>query len=120
MVPDWVTRSGYTEELNRRTKVGDAQQASRVAFVQLGQQMQDVVIQAQLGTNAMTIFAQQVPQAAFALTGLADSANATQRRIGAIATFTSMLLLFLILTTTWIKTPDVFYKKREPGSDPPP
>lgn len=63
--------------------------ASRVAFVQLGQQMQDVVIQAQMGTNAMQIFAQQVPQAAFALTGLADSANATQRRIGAVATFLS-------------------------------
>ncbi|GAA5058265.1 hypothetical protein GCM10023208_24580 [Erythrobacter westpacificensis] len=61
--------------------------ASRTAFVQLGQQMQDVTVQAQLGTNAFTIFSQQVPQAAFALSGLERSANATQARIGRFATF---------------------------------
>ena len=32
--------------------------------------------------------------------------------IGAIATFTSMLALFVILITTWIKSPDVFFKRR--------
>jgi hypothetical protein len=37
--------------------------------------------------------------------------------IGAIATFASMLLLFLILTTTWIKSPNTFYKKRDSGSE---
>ncbi len=63
--------------------------ASRTAFIQLGQQMQDVAVQAQLGTNAFIIFGQQVPQAAFALSGLADSANRTQARIGQIATFLS-------------------------------
>ena len=31
--------------------------------------------------------------------------------IGAIATFASMLLLFVVLITTWIKTPDTFYRK---------
>lgn len=61
--------------------------ASRTAFIQLGQQMQDVTVQAQLGTNAFTIFSQQVPQAAFALSGLAGSANRTQARIGNLATF---------------------------------
>lgn len=36
--------------------------------------------------------------------------------IGAMATFASMLLLFVVLTTTWIKTSNMFYKKRDPGS----
>ena len=34
-VPQFVTRSGYTEELKVRTKVGDAQGTGRVAFVSL-------------------------------------------------------------------------------------
>jgi len=33
MVPDWVTGSGYTEELNVRTKVGDAQGTSRLGLL---------------------------------------------------------------------------------------
>lgn len=33
MVPDWVTESGYTEELNVRTKVGDEQGSSRLALL---------------------------------------------------------------------------------------
>jgi hypothetical protein len=37
--------------------------------------------------------------------------------IGAVATFASMLLLFLILTTTWIKSPNTFYKKRDSGPE---
>lgn len=63
--------------------------AQRVAFTQLGQQLQDVVVQTQMGTSATTIFVQQVPQMAFALSGLADSANRTQARIGKFATFLS-------------------------------
>src|SRR5690606_17307332 len=35
MVPNFVTESGYTEPLNVRTKVGDAQGVSRVALMQL-------------------------------------------------------------------------------------
>lgn len=61
--------------------------ASRTAFVQLGQQLQDATVQAQLGTSAFIIFSQQVPQAAFALSGLAGSGNRAQARIGALATF---------------------------------
>jgi dipeptidyl aminopeptidase/acylaminoacyl peptidase len=37
IVPNYVTRSGYTEDLNVRTKVGDAQSAGRVAFMRLPQ-----------------------------------------------------------------------------------
>ncbi|QZH75365.1 MAG: hypothetical protein JY451_01695 [Erythrobacter sp.] len=84
-----------TDQVVRSSARGSAAQgaltrssgASRTAFVQLGQQMQDVTVQAQMGTNAFTIFAQQVPQAAFALSGLADSANKTQASIGRFATF---------------------------------
>ncbi|MEK9508661.1 prolyl oligopeptidase family serine peptidase [Gemmatimonadota bacterium Y43] len=36
MVPDWVTASGYTEPLNVRTKVGDAQGSSRLALLEPG------------------------------------------------------------------------------------
>ena len=70
-------------------RVIDTSRASRTAFIGLGQQMQDVVVQAQFGTNAFTIFAQQVPQAAFALSLLEGSANKTQARIGKFATFLS-------------------------------
>ncbi len=34
-VPTYVTLSGYTEELNVRTKVGDAQAAGRLAFMEM-------------------------------------------------------------------------------------
>ncbi|MHB1225639.1 MAG: DPP IV N-terminal domain-containing protein, partial [Gemmatimonadaceae bacterium] len=34
-VPQYVTASGYTEDLTVRTKVGDAQDSGRVAFIQL-------------------------------------------------------------------------------------
>lgn len=70
---------------NRRN--ANSSGASRTAFIQLGQQLQDATVQAQLGTSAFLIFGQQVPQAAFALSGLADSANRAQARIGALATF---------------------------------
>lgn len=33
MVPDWVTDSGYTEELNVRTKVGDNQSVTRAVYI---------------------------------------------------------------------------------------
>jgi dipeptidyl aminopeptidase/acylaminoacyl peptidase len=36
MVPDWVTPSGYTEELNVRSKVGDAQGDSRMGILAVG------------------------------------------------------------------------------------
>lgn len=44
--------------------------AQRAAYVGLGQQLQDSVIQMQMGTSALTILTQQGSQAAFALSGL--------------------------------------------------
>ena len=35
LIPQYVTRTGYTDELRVRTKVGDAQDSGRVAFVSL-------------------------------------------------------------------------------------
>jgi dipeptidyl aminopeptidase/acylaminoacyl peptidase len=35
MVPDWVTESGYTEEMNVRSKVGDLQRSSRVGLLEV-------------------------------------------------------------------------------------
>ncbi|WP_374527262.1 hypothetical protein [Novosphingobium sp.] len=69
--------------------VNNSVRAGQVAMAQLGQQMQDMVVQAQMGTSAITIFTQQVPQAAYALTGLAGSASKTQAAIGRFALFLS-------------------------------
>jgi len=80
-----ANRRGTTANQN----VINSQRASRTAFIQLGQQLQDVAVQAQMGTNAFLIFGQQAPQAAFALSGLADSANKTQAAVGRFATFMS-------------------------------
>lgn len=78
-------RRGTTESSN----VINGLRAQRVAFTQLGQQMQDVVVQTQMGTNATTIFVQQVPQMAFALSGLEGNVNRTYNAIGKVATFLS-------------------------------
>lgn len=80
-----ATKQGTTA----RSNVINSVRAERTAFVQLGQQMQDVTVQAQLGTSAFIIFAQQMPQAAFALSGLEGSANKTKATIGRFATFLS-------------------------------
>ena len=53
--------------------------ATRFASVQLGQQLQDVVIQAQMGTNAFIILAQQGSQAAYALTGMEGAVGKVAR-----------------------------------------
>lgn len=72
-----------------RSNVINSVRAERVAFVQLGQQLQDITIQAQAGTSGFTIFAQQIPQAAFALSGLSESSNETLAKVGEFATFLS-------------------------------
>jgi len=33
--------------------------------------------------------------------------------IGAVATFVALLALFTVLITTWVKAPDVFFKRRK-------
>ncbi len=34
--------------------------------------------------------------------------------IGTLATFAMMAVLFVVLITTWIKSPDVFFRRRKP------
>ncbi len=35
VIPDWITASGYTENINARSKVGDAQGSSRVGIIEV-------------------------------------------------------------------------------------
>ena len=53
--------------------------SQRQAYLQLGQQLQDVAIQAQMGTNPFVILTQQGSQAAFALSGLKGKAGEVAR-----------------------------------------
>lgn len=85
---DLVTQSAR-RGTTARGNVINSVRAERTAFIQLGQQLQDITVQAQMGTNAFIIMGQQLPQAAFALTGLENSANKTKAAIGRIATFLS-------------------------------
>lgn len=78
-----ATKRGTSETGN----VINGIRAQRVAFTQLGQQLQDVTVQLQMGTNATTIFVQQVPQMAFALSGLTESTNKFYSGIGKVGTF---------------------------------
>lgn len=61
----------------------------RMGMVQVGQQMQDVAISLYGGQRASVVFAQQIPQLAFALTSLEGSSNKTANRIGQIASLMS-------------------------------
>lgn len=58
----------------------------RQAYIQTGQQGQDLVISLIGGQKASVVFAQQLPQLAFALSGLGMQADGTQKGIGRIAT----------------------------------
>lgn len=69
--------------------MAESMRGQRVAFIQTGQQLQDMAIQFQMGTRASTIFAQQIPQLAFAMTSLEGSSNKTMNRIGQFATMLS-------------------------------
>ena len=70
-----ATRAGTTAN----GAVTNSLRSNRTAMIQLGQQMQDMVVQTQMGTSAVTIFTQQVPQAAFALSGLGGKVGAVAR-----------------------------------------
>ena len=61
----------------------------RIATLQAGQQVQDMGISLYSGQRAGVVFAQQLPQLAFALSYLEGSANKTHDRIGRFATFLS-------------------------------
>ena len=106
--------TGQRAGTTARNNIINSLRSERVAFIQLGQQMQDVTVQAQLGTNAFQIFAQQVPQAAFALSGLSDNANKTKARIGAVATFLSGPWGAAIFAATAVLGPFI-YKMLESG-----
>lgn len=67
----------------------NSQGAMRTAMLQSGQQVQDLAISLYSGQQASVVFAQQLPQLAFALSGLDGSANKTHNRIGKFATFLS-------------------------------
>lgn len=78
-------RQGTTAFGNVINSVG----AMRTATLQAGQQLQDIGISLYSGQRAGVVFAQQLPQLAFALSGLEGSANKTHDRIGRFATFLS-------------------------------
>lgn len=67
----------------------NSSRAVRLATLQAGQQVQDLGISLYSGQKASVVFAQQLPQLAFALTGLEGSANKTHDRIGRLATYLS-------------------------------
>lgn len=80
-----ATKRGTNETQN----VINGLRAQRQAGIQAGQQLQDMAVQFQMGTNASTIMAQQLPQLAFSLSGLENNANKTLSKIGSFATFLS-------------------------------
>ena len=63
--------------------------AVQQATLQTGQQLQDIGVSLYSGQRAGIVFAQQLPQMAFALSGLADFANKTQAQIGRLGVFLS-------------------------------
>lgn len=72
-----------------RTRSTQGWNAENAAMQQAGQQLQDIAVQFQSGTRASIVFGQQLPQLAFALSGLAGSANTTKAAIGGVARFFS-------------------------------
>lgn len=90
-------QASATDRVTRATKGGqNAYQglskettALKMATVGAGQQLQDIAISIYSGQRAGTVFAQQLPQLAFALSALEGSTNKTHARIGSFATFLS-------------------------------
>jgi hypothetical protein len=66
-----------------------SQRAVTQASIGAGQQLQDIAVSLVGGQKAGIVFAQQLPQLAFALSALEGSTNKTQARIGQFATFLS-------------------------------
>ena len=58
----------------------ESQRANRFAMIQAGQQLQDITVSLQSGQRATTVFAQQLPQLAFAFTDVCG-------KVGAFAQF---------------------------------
>src|SRR3546814_7655500 len=66
-----------------------SQGALRQASIGAGQQLQDIAISLYSGQRAGVVFAQQLPQLSFALSGLEGSTNKTAAGIGRFAPFLS-------------------------------
>ena len=76
--------------------VTNSTRAWRVASIQAGQQFQDVIISLQAGQRASTVFAQQLPQLAFALTGVGGKVGTVARVLagpGGAALLGAMVIL---------------------------
>lgn len=71
------------------TAVNDNTGQMRAGFQNLGFQLQDVSVQFASGQRAATIFAQQLPQVAGALTQIAQASGNTSGVLGRFATFMS-------------------------------
>lgn len=97
LAASWTTLTQTNQAHEQMRKVGttaygavtNSLRSMRVATVQAGQQLQDIGISLYSGQRASVVFAQQIPQLAFALSGLEGSANKTHDRIGRFATFLS-------------------------------
>lgn len=86
-----ISAEQYEQGLQRLSASQQLLQGSfrgaRQAMIQAGQQLQDIGISLYSGQKAGVVFAQQLPQLAFALSSLEGSANKTHARIGQFATF---------------------------------
>lgn len=71
--------------------------AQRFALIQTGQNLQDITVGFASGQRAAVIFAQQVPQLGFALSGFEGSTNKTLNTLGRFGTFISGPLGFIVL-----------------------
>lgn len=84
-----MTASGTNAIIGSNRKLAGANDNVRYATMGATQQLQDMAVSIYGGQRAGTVMAQQLPQLAFALSGLAGSANTTHDRIGRFATFMS-------------------------------
>lgn len=107
MVPNFVTESGYTEPLNVRTKVGDAQAESRVALLDLTSgdaTWLNVVPDDSTRTAGLTRFAGWSPDGETALLFVTTSDFKT-RFIHAVSTDGSLRTLDTLTDTAWVAGP---------------
>lgn len=83
----------FQQELEKSVASQDqvAQSSGRMRFAMInaGQQVQDIAVQLQGGQRAAVVFAQQLPQLSFALSGLQGSSNKVASAVGSFATFMS-------------------------------
>ena len=68
-------------------QVVNSTRAVRQATTQAGQQLQDIAISIGSGQRASTVFAQQLPQLAFAFSGVTGAAGSTLEKVGSVARF---------------------------------